>query len=109
MQKLSAKLKNVPRSTSPASSPTSKTLSKKATPSESGKVLTDNSSEENPRSGKSEQDSRVPVLNMQGKPLMPTKPWKARKLLEEEKANGKIEEVKRRSPPEGQGLHAQLR
>ncbi len=86
MQKLSAKLKNVPRSTSPASSPTSKTLNKEETLSESSKVLTDNNSEENQRSGKSEQDSRVPVLNMQGKPLMPTKPQKARKLLEKEKA-----------------------
>ncbi len=86
MQKLSGKLQNVPRSTSPASSPTSKTLNKEATPSEPSKVLTDNNSEENPRSGKSEQDSRVPVLNMHGEPLMPTKPQKARKLLEQGKA-----------------------
>ena len=37
-------------------------------------------------SGKREQDLRVPVLNMRGKPLMPTKPAKARHLLEQGKA-----------------------
>ncbi|MFH1521269.1 MAG: RNA-guided endonuclease IscB [Candidatus Micrarchaeota archaeon] len=37
-------------------------------------------------SGKREQDLRVPVLNMRGKPLMPTTPAKARHLLEQDKA-----------------------
>ena len=45
-----------------------------------------NTSEENLRSGKTEQDLRVPVLNMHGKPLMPTTPAKARHLVEQNKA-----------------------
>jgi len=45
-----------------------------------------NNSKEHQHSGKSVQDLRVPVLNMHGKPLMPTKPQKARKLLEADKA-----------------------
>jgi len=45
-----------------------------------------NNSEENQQSGKTEQDLRVPVLNMRGHPLMPTNPRKARKLLEQNKA-----------------------
>ncbi|MBU4352220.1 MAG: HNH endonuclease [Nanoarchaeota archaeon] len=45
-----------------------------------------NSLEENLHSGKSGQDLRVPVLNMRGKPLMPTTPRKARILVKENKA-----------------------
>jgi len=51
----------------------------------------DNNSEENPRSGKSGQVLRVPVLNMREEPLMPTTPRKARKLLEQ----GKVKVVSR--------------
>jgi len=40
----------------------------------------------NQQSGKTGQDLRVPVLNMQGNPLMPTKPRKARILLKQGKA-----------------------
>ncbi len=49
-------------------------------------VLADNNSDEDQHSGKSRQDLRVPVLNMRGKPLMPTRPRKARILLKQEKA-----------------------
>lgn len=45
-----------------------------------------NNPEEHLLSGKTGQDLRVPVLNMRGKVLMPTRPQKARKLLEAGKA-----------------------
>jgi hypothetical protein len=45
-----------------------------------------NNSDVNLQSGKTEQDLRVPVLNMRGEPLMPTTPGKARRLLEQMKA-----------------------
>lgn len=45
-----------------------------------------NNSEEHLHSGKSEQDLRVPVLNMRGEPLMPTTPRKTRVLLKRGKA-----------------------
>ncbi|GBE55179.1 CRISPR-associated endonuclease Cas9 [archaeon BMS3Bbin15] len=57
------------------------------------KVLANNSSDEDQLSGKSGQDLRVPVLNMRGKPLMPTTPRNARVLLKQEKAR-----VVQRSP-----------
>ena len=46
-----------------------------------------NNSDVNQQSGKTEQDLRVPVLNMRGEPLMPTTPTKARHLLEQDKAS----------------------
>ena len=85
-QKLSGELKNTPTDTSPVCSSVSSGLNKEETLSVQNKVLTDNTLEENQHSGKSGQDLRVPVLNMRGKPLMPTTPAKARHLLEQRKA-----------------------
>ncbi len=49
-------------------------------------VLANNSSEEDLLSGKRGQALSVPVINMHGKPLMPTTPGKARILLQQRKA-----------------------
>jgi len=85
-QKLSVKLKNTPRDTSLVSCSVSSVLNKEETLSVQNIVLADNNSEENKLSGMRVQDLRVPVINMHGEPLMPTKPQKARKLLEQGKA-----------------------
>jgi len=45
-----------------------------------------NSADEQERFGKSGLDLRVPVLNMRGEPSMPTRPRKARKLIEQGRA-----------------------
>jgi len=54
--------------------------------SDTSKVLTHNNSDVDRQSGKTGQDLRVPVLNMCSRPLMPTTPGKARKLLNQDKA-----------------------
>jgi len=50
----------------------------------SGTVLVVNNSEVDQQSGRTDQDLRVPVLNMRGKPLMPTTPSEARRLLRDQ-------------------------
>ena len=86
MQKLSAKLKNVPGDTSQVPCSISTALTRDQSLSVSSIVLTDNNSDENQHSGKSGHNLRVYVLNMRGNPLMPTTPGKARHLLKEGKA-----------------------
>ncbi|GCC10633.1 hypothetical protein IPdc08_00666 [archaeon] len=49
-------------------------------------VLANNNSAQDIPSGRSRKNLRVPVLNMSGKPLMPTSPRKARILLKQGKA-----------------------
>ena len=86
MQKLSVKLKNTPTDTPQVCSSVSLGLNREETLSVQDKVLADNISDVDLRFGKSGQDLRVPVLNMRGESLMPTKPAKARHLLEQDKA-----------------------
>jgi len=86
MQKLSEKLKNTPGNASPVPCSVNGVLTREETLSVPHIVLTDNNSEENLQSGKTGHNMRVYVLNMRGKPLMPTTPRKARKILEKGKA-----------------------
>ena len=93
MQKLQIELKNAPGNASQVSCSASTALNREETLSVSSKVLVCNNPEVNLRSGKTEQDLRVPVLNMRGEVLMPTSPAKARRFVKLEKAR-----VVRRSP-----------
>ena len=93
MQKLSAKLKNVPTNISHICSPTSSSLNKEETLSvEDGLKnvkLTDNTLDATLTSVKTGKALKVFVINQNNKPLMPCKPRKARKLLESGKAKVK--------------------
>ena len=89
-QQLSVKLKNTPIDTSLVSCSVSSVLNKEETLSVQNIVLADNISEENHSQHRGSSDLRVQnivyVLNMRGKPLMPTTQQKANKLLRKKKA-----------------------
>jgi len=97
MQQLQAKLKNVPVDASQVHCSTSSVLNKEEIPSVRGKVLTCNNLEGNPLQHTGGQNHKVSaivyVLDMNGSPIMPTSPMRARKLL---KAG--VVKVVRRSP-----------
>jgi len=86
MQKLGMRNTCTPMSTSLACGSVAMSLNREETLGEHSLKTLSNSSEENLQSGKTEQDLRVPVLNMRGEPLMPTTPAKARHLLKQNKA-----------------------
>jgi len=89
-QKLSVKLKNTPRDTPLVSCSVSSVLNKEETLCVQDIVLADNISEENHSQHRGSSDLRVQnivyVLNMRGKPIMPTTQQKANKLLRKKKA-----------------------
>ena len=85
-QKLGRRNTYTPSGASQARSPVAVSLNREETLSEHGLKTLPNIIYVNQQSGKTEQDLRVPVLNMRGEPLMPCKPAKARHLLKEEKA-----------------------
>ena len=90
MQKLSAKLKNVPVDIPHVYCSTNLTLNKEETLSVLGGLkdvkLTDNNLDAALTSEKKDKAFKVFVINQSGKPIMPTTPRKARKLLESSKA-----------------------
>lgn len=85
MQTLQRKFKNIPTSTSLACSSISPELNREETLSAQDKVLLCNTPEVNQPQQREGTNSRVSykvfVLNLQGKPLMPCKPQKVKKLL----------------------------
>ncbi|GCC11301.1 CRISPR-associated endonuclease Cas9 [archaeon] len=86
MQKLLVELKNTPGDAPQVPCSVSGALNREETLSVSRTVLANNSSDEDQHSGRSGQTLNVPVINMHGKPLMPTSPGKARRLLQQGKA-----------------------
>ncbi len=85
MQKLLVEFKNTPGNSPQVPCSVSGALNRDKSLSVPCIVLANNSSAQDLHSGKSRQDLRVPVLNMRGKPLMPTRPGKARVFLKEDK------------------------
>ena len=85
-QKLGKRNTYIPTNTSLVCSSMAVSLNKEETLSEHSLKTFSNIPEENQQSGKTGQDLRVPVLNMQGNPLMPTSSSKARHLLKRGKA-----------------------
>ena len=90
MQKLSAKLKNVPVDIPHVCCSTNLGLNREETLSVSGRLkdvkLTDNNLDAALTSVKRDKALKVFVINQNNKPIMPTTPRKARKLLESSKA-----------------------
>ena len=91
MQKLKAKLKNVPRNASQVSCSTNLELNKDENLSVQGKVLTFNNPEVNKpqHTGGLKDNVYVFVLNINRMPLMPCTPAKARHLIKNKKAKVK--------------------
>jgi len=85
-QKFGRRNTYTPTDTSQVCSSVAMSLNKEETLSEHSLKTLQNNPDGNLHSGRSGQDLRVSVLNMRGKPLMPTTPRKARKLIEQEKA-----------------------
>ena len=86
-QQLQAKLKNVPTDAPQVCSSTSTVLNKEETLSVSSIVLTCNNPEVDLlQHHTGELKAKVYVLSIEGKPLMPCTPCKARKLLKNDKA-----------------------
>ncbi|HDL16055.1 MAG TPA: hypothetical protein ENH28_07890, partial [Euryarchaeota archaeon] len=86
MQQLLVEFKNTPGDAPQVPCSVSEALTREETLSVSHIVLANNSSDEDLHSGRSGQVLNVPVINMHGKPLMPTTPGKARLLLKQKKA-----------------------
>src|SRR3989338_3411622 len=92
MQKLGKRNTYTPSDTSQVQSSVVMPLNKEETLSEHNLKTFYNNLDVNQQSSRTEQDLRIPVLNMRGKPLMPTTPRKARHLLKQ----GKAKVVKRK-------------
>lgn len=86
MQKLGERNTYTPTNASQVRSSVVVSLNREETLGEHDLKTCPNNLDGNQLSGKREQDLRVPVLNMRGKPLMPARPAKVRHLLKEGKA-----------------------